>query len=500
MLCPLHVRVQTRGARGSGLANVPREFALEKGAAVDTKKPKAAIPLNVIQQPPRADSVPATPAEATGHATLPAYHVLAKPTGATCNLDCEYCFFLAKEALYPGSRFRMTDEVLDAYIRQLIESQSGPEITVAWQGGEPTLMGLDFYRRAVAIEERYRRPGTRLQNTMQTNGTLLDDDWCEFLRAHHFLVGLSLDGPSEMHDAFRKDKGGHPTFDKVLRAARLLQRHHVEFNILTTVNSANADHPLEVYRFLRDEVGTRFIQFIPIVERINTDGHTGLQEGNTVTHRSVSAEQWGRFLIAVFDEWVRRDVGTVFVQMFDAALASWVGAPPSMCIFAETCGQALALEHTGDLYSCDHFVEPKYLLGNIQRQPMAELVASDQQRQFGIAKRDSLPRYCRECAVLFACHGECPKNRFIETPDGEAGLNYLCAGYKAFFTHIDRPMRRMAQLLRYNRAPAEIMALLAAEEAQHRQAFARAGRNDPCPCGSGRKYKRCHGLSMKPLA
>jgi uncharacterized protein len=278
-----------------------------------------------------------------------------------------------------------------------------------------------------------------------------------------------------------------------MRAARLLQTHHVEFNILTTVNAANADHPLEVYRFLRDEVGTNFMQFIPIVERINENGEIGFQEGNQVSERSVTAEQWGRFLISIFDEWVRHDVGTIFVQMFDAALASWYGEPPGLCIFSETCGNALALEHNGDLYSCDHFVEPKYLLGNIKQKHMIELVASDQQRQFGRQKRDSLPRYCRECEVRFACHGECPKNRFIETPDGEPGLNYLCAGYKAFFLHVDKPMRIMSELLRHDRAPAEVMLVLAAEEAQLQKAYAKAGRNDPCPCGSGRKFKHCHG-------
>jgi uncharacterized protein len=421
------------------------------------------------------------------------FHVLGKPSGATCNLDCTYCFFLSKEKLYPNSRFRMTDELLETYIRQMIESQRAPEVTIAWQGGEPTLMGLDFYRRSIEYEQKYARPGTTIQHTMQTNGILLNDVWCEFFREHDFLIGLSLDGPQKMHDTYRVDKGGAPTFHKVLRAARLLQEHQVEFNILTTVNAANADHPLEVYRFLRDEVGTQFIQFIPIVERINDHGEIGFQEGNQVSERSVKPEQWGEFLITIFDEWVRHDVGRVFVQMFDAALASWVGAPPTLCIFSETCGNALALEHNGDLYSCDHFVEPKYLLGNITKRHMIELVASDQQRQFGLHKRESLPRYCRECEVRFACHGECPKNRFIETPDGEPGLNYLCAGYKAFFNHIDRPMRIMAELLRRNRAPAEVMLVLATEEAQLQKALAKAGRNDPCPCGSGRKFKHCHG-------
>lgn len=395
--------------------------------------------------------------------TAAAFHVLAKPTGAICNLDCKYCFFLSKEELYPDSRFRMSEAVLERYIRQRLESQP-QEATIAWQGGEPTLMGLKFFRRVMELTQQYRRPGQEIQHTLQTNGTLIDAQWCEFLREHHFLVGLSIDGPRALHDAYRVDKRGRPTFDKVERAARLMQQHGVEFNVLCTVHAQNADRPLEVYRYLRDELGARFIQFIPIVERVNSDGRTLLQEGTTVTERSVKPETWGRFLIEIFDEWVRRDVGTVFVQMFDAALASWVGAPPALCIFGETCGDAVALEHNGDVYSCDHFVEPNYLLGNIATATLSDLVASPRQRAFGRAKRDSLPKYCRECSVRFACHGECPKNRFTLTPDGEPGLNYLCAGYKAFFTHIDRPMRMMAGLLRQGRYADEAMNLLAATE------------------------------------
>jgi uncharacterized protein len=385
----------------------------------------------------------------------------------------------------------MTDEVLEAYLRQYIEAQRVPVATIAWQGGEPTLMGLDFFRESIKYEQKYVHSGMTIQHTLQTNGTLVDDEWCDFFHEHNFLVGLSLDGPRKLHDVYRKDKKGEPTFDRVMHAAQLMRQHHVEFNILATVNAATAEHPLEVYRFLRDEVSAQFIQFIPIVERDNT---TGFQEGNTVTDRSVGPYLWGQFLIAIFDEWVRRDVGRVFVQFFDAALAAWAGAPPALCIFSPTCGTALALEHNGDLYSCDHFVEPHYLLGNILDAPMRELVASGKQRAFGLVKHDALPRYCRECHVRFVCYGECPKNRFISTPDGEDGLNYLCAGYKAFFTHIDHPMQIMADLLRSGRAPAEIMRMYATDnERRLRQTFATARRNDPCPCGSGRKYKRCHG-------
>lgn len=389
------------------------------------------------------------------------FHILAKPTGAMCNLDCTYCFFLSKERLYPGSRFRMSDDLLEAYLRQYIQAQRGPEVEISWQGGEPTLMGLDFFQRAAELAEQFKKPDQKVRFTMQTNGVLLNDEWCHFFKTHQYLIGLSLDGPRPLHDAYRVDKGGHGTFDKVMRAVGLLQAHQVDFNILTTVHAANADEPLAVYQFLRDEVKAQFIQFIPIVERAN---ETGFQEGNSVTERSVTARQFGQFLITIFDEWVRRDVGRVFVQTFDVALGSWLGAPPSLCIFAPTCGNALAMEHTGDLYACDHFVEPKYFLGNISETPMIELVASDKQRQFGRDKQEGLPRYCRECDVRFACHGECPKNRFIETPDGEPGLNYLCAGYKAFFHHINRPMRIMAQLIRQRRAPAEIMAILEREE------------------------------------
>jgi uncharacterized protein len=422
-----------------------------------------------------------------------AFHLLAKPTGAICNLDCAYCFFLDKELLYPGSKFRMSDELLERYIRQLIESHQVDEVTVAWQGGEPTLMGLDFYRRAMALEEKHRRPGMNFLNTMQTNGTLLDDEWCAFFKEHNFLIGISIDGPRELHDVYRVDKGGQPTFDKVMRGIRLLQKHGLEFNILTTVNRVNGDHPLEVYRFIRDEIGADWMQFIPVVERINEDGRTLYQEGSTVTDRSVLAEQFGRFLSTIFDEWVHHDVGRVYVQTFEAALRNWLGMPQSgMCVFNETCGQGLAIEHNGDLYACDHFVEPNYLLGNIQFDHMIELVASPQQLKFGQDKLDSLPQYCLDCDVRFACHGECPKNRFITTPGGEVGLNYLCAGFKHFFHHVDFPMKLMAGLTRRNRPAAEVMRILALEEAKWQALFAQTGRNDPCPCDSGRKFKQCH--------
>jgi uncharacterized protein len=401
---------------------------------------------------------------------------MAKPTGSACNLRCDYCFFLKKEKLYPGSSFRMSDEVHEAYIRQLLEAHQVPQVTVAWQGGEPTLMGLDFFRRSVELQKKYAKPGTRIENTFQTNGILLNDEWCRFFRENSFLVGLSLDGPQKLHDLYRKDRGGQGTFARVLKAARLLQEHSVEFNILCTVNSKNADHPLEVYRFFRDELGAHYIQFIPIVER---DNETGYQEGNKVTDRSVRPEQFGRFLVAIFDEWVKKDVGETFVLNFDGALAGWLGMAGTVCIFGPTCGLGMALEHNGDLYSCDHFVEPNYYLGNILKTPLIDLVASEKQREFGQDKKDSLPRTCRECDFLHICNGECPKNRLLETPDGEPGLNYLCAGYKAFFKHADRPMRIMADLLRRNRPASDVMAILAREEMDLKTKLARLGRNDP---------------------
>jgi uncharacterized protein len=396
-----------------------------------------------------------------------AFHVMAKPTGAICNLDCEYCFFLSKDQLYPDGVFRMDPAVHSAYISQLLAAHSlADEVVVAFQGGEPTLMGLDFLRRTLELEEQFRRPGQRVLNTLQTNGTLLDDEWGAFLKEHDFLVGLSIDGPREMHDAYRVDKGGKPTFDRVVRGLGALQRHEVEWNALTTINAANGDHGLEVYTFLRDELGAQFIQLIPIVERVTAEqlplaesgwgrrqGERPLyrQEGDLVTHRTVGAEQFGQFLVEVFEEWVRHDVGDVFVQMFDTALAHWMGMEQmGMCVHARTCGSALALEHNGDLYSCDHYVEETYLLGNIRGdRPLLQLGTSPQQQAFGQAKATTLPEYCRRCDVRFACNGGCPKDRFLTTPDGEPGLHYLCAGYQRFFRHVDEPMRVMADLLRH---------------------------------------------------
>ena len=442
------------------------------------------------------------------------FHLLAKPTGAICNLDCTYCFFLSKELLYPGSRFRMAEDLLERYLSQLIEAHAGArEVIVAWQGGEPTLMGLEFFRRSVELADRYRAKGQKIVHTIQTNGTLLDDAWGSFLAENGFLVGLSIDGPAKLHDAYRVDKGGKGSFDRVMAGLAVLRRHGVDWNALCTVHAASQDHGREIYRFLRDDCGARYLQFIPIVERATEDllaiANDGwgerarsagqgrrppdnprgrplyVQDGGLVSERSVSADGYGRFLIDIFEDWVRRDIGEVYVQMFDVALANWYGQSPGLCVHSETCGLALALEHNGDVYSCDHYVEPAYRLGNIAESRLLDLVVLPKQEEFGRAKRDSLPQYCLDCDVRFACHGGCPKDRFAVTPDGEAGLHYLCPSYKAFFGHIEPVMRQMCDLLKADRAPSELVQRYAAADA-------RRGRNDPCTCGSGRKWKHCH--------
>ena len=419
------------------------------------------------------------------------FHLMAKPTGARCNLSCRYCFFLEKEGLYPDSHFRMSDEVQEEYIRQTLATQPTPEVTITWQGGEPTLMGLPFYRRAVDLSRQFAKPGQRVSHQIQTNGTLLDDEWCEFLHDNRFLVGISLDGPAFVHDPFRVDRGGRPTFESVIRGLRLLQKHEVDFNILACIHSANQDHPLEVYRFFRDEVQTDWVQFIPIVEKVPG---TGKPDGTwDVTARSVDPLKFGSFLSAIFDEWVRHDVGRMFVQTFEVAVRCWMGLPPLLCVHSETCGDAMVLEHNGDVYSCDHFVTPENLLGNLMEMPILQIAYSGRQNEFGLEKRNGLPDQCRSCEVRFACHGGCPKDRIICASDGKPGLNYLCAGYKVFFRHIDTPMRMIAGLLDRGRPADEIIPLMAAKDDA---AAKTVGRNDPCPCGSGRKFKKCCGQAV----
>ncbi len=414
--------------------------------------------------------------EQVAAAAPPAFHIMTKPIGALCNLDCTYCFYLRKEGLYPahqGADWRMADELLESYIRQYIEAQRVPEVHFAWQGGEPTLMGLDFFRRVVELQQRYRRPGMVVQNAFQTNGTLLDEEWCEFLREHHFLIGISIDGPREIHDVYRVNKGHRPTFDQVYRGLKLLGEHRVEHNVLTVVNAHNSRHPRAVYQFYRDE-GIEFVQFIPAVE-VLPDG--------AMTPWSVRAEEYGEFLCTVFDQWVRHDVGRIFVQIHDVALRAWCGLDPGLCVFSPTCGNALALEHNGDLYSCDHFVTDHNRLGNILDQPLEELVAAPLQRKFGSDKQDALPRYCRECEVKFVCNGGCPKDRFIATPDGEPGLNYLCAGYRRFFNHIRPAMQFMAGEIAAGRAPRNVMRWLAEQEGRDPRAERRRRRQERLAAG-----------------
>lgn len=382
------------------------------------------------------------------------FHLMTKPVGAICNLDCVYCYYLEKEQLYtPGkaSRFRMDDAVLEAYIRGYIAAQAEGEVTFSWQGGEPTLLGVAFYERALELQKQYAG-GKTVHNTIQTNGTLLDDAWADFLAHSGFLVGLSVDGPPEVHDAYRTDKGGAPTHHRVMRGLEALRRRGVEYNILTTVNANNVHDPLGLYRYLK-ALGSPFIQFIPVVERVSPGG-------SEVTPHTVPAEAFGEFLCAIYDEWVRQDVGQVFIQYFDSALSSFMGLGGSMCVFAPVCGNALALEHNGDVYSCDHYVYPEYLLGNLTELPLAELVNSPAQVAFGQAKLQDLPQGCRSCEVRFACHGDCPKHRF--TPG--SGVSYLCPAYKRFFRHVAPTMHFMSGELRARRSPARVMQALATQE------------------------------------
>lgn len=407
----------------------------------------------------------------------PAFHVMVKPRGAICNLDCSYCFYLRKEAYFTDdSAFRMSDEVLESFTRQYIQAQKVPQVTFAWQGGEPTLMGLDFFRKAVELQKKYAPPDMLVQNSFQTNGVLVDEEWSRFFRENNFLIGLSMDGPEEIHNANRVDKGGKGSFPRVYRTLKLFQELGVEHNILCVVNRVNSARPREVYQFFRSE-GVEFIQFIPAVEKLPDGG---------VSDWSVRPGPWGQFLCGVFDEWVRRDVGRVFVQQFDVALEAFSGMEPSLCVHAKTCGAAMALEHGGELFSCDHYVRPENYLGNITQTPMEDLAGSPFQKKFGQDKWDTLPDVCRKCDVLFACNGGCPKDRFLQAPGDGKPLHYLCEGYKTFFRHIRPHMETMAELLRRGQPPAMIMNML--EEDSRAQTV---GRNDPCPCGSGRKHKHC---------
>lgn len=388
---------------------------------------------------------------------------MTKPIGAVCNLNCHYCFYLEKQALFPARQsYRMSDEVLENYVRQYIESQPTDEVTFSWQGGEPTLLGVGFFEKVIAWQTRYAG-GKRISNALQTNGTLLDDNWGAFLHRHNFLVGISIDGPAHLHDAYRQGKKGQPSFAEVMRGVEVLRRHRVEFNTLTVVNRLNSRWPLLVYRFLK-EIGSGFMQFIPVVERVERkDGPTlaGPPGGDGIEHEvtpwSVRPEDYGSFLSTIFKEWSRKDVGRVFVQLFDVTLGAWTGAPSGLCVHAPNCGRGVAMESNGDLYACDHYVYPDYRLGNMLETDLRDMVDSARQQAFGRAKSESLPAQCRQCRYLFACYGGCPKHRFSTTADGEPGLNYLCAGYRRFFRESRPKMEAMADLLARGRAPAEIM-------------------------------------------
>lgn len=427
------------------------------------------------------------------------FHIMVKPNGPVCNLDCHYCFYLEKEKLYPGqSDFRMSDEVLEHYIREYIQAQPTDNVVFAWQGGEPTLLGVDYFKKAVEFQHRFAN-GKKIENTFQTNGVLIDDAWAAFFKLNDFLIGLSIDGPEELHNEYRLNKGGKGSFRQVMKGLEYLKKHQVEFNTLTVVQNDNSQYPLEVYNFLKD-IGSHFMQFIPIVERLSSKTNNyGLnlvspdyKKHAHVSEWSVASQQYGVFLSEIFDEWVLKDVSQYYIQIFDVALEAWLGMQPGLCIFKEECGNAMAIEHNGDLYSCDHYVYPENRLGNIMEISMAGMVDSDKQKKFGSDKKTKLPQYCLNCEVRFACNGECPKHRFIKTPDGEEGLNYLCAGYKHFFNHIDPYMKFMANELRYHRPPANVMEW--AKEKDSGFKSYNLSPNDPCPCASGKKLKKCCGL------
>lgn len=391
-----------------------------------------------------------------------AFTTMLKPAGSTCNLDCSYCYYLDKAVQYGGRQAVMSDELLERYIRQYIEANEVPTVTFCWHGGEPLLLGLDFYRRAVSLQEKYAA-GKRIENTLQTNGTLVDGAWCDFFAAHGFLVGLSLDGPQDLHDAFRRTRGGAPTFERVIRTVGMFREHGVEYNTLSVVSRLSEGRGAEIYRFFRDEVGSRYMQFLPAVEHVVD--REGLRrplivaperEGARLAEWSVTAGGYGQFLCDIFDEWVVSDVGQVFVQLFDATLAQWCGVRPGLCSMGETCGDALVVEHNGDVYSCDHFVYPEYLLGNIRETSLAEICRSKRCRDFGLAKRNALPAECLRCRYYFACRGECPKHRFETGSDG-CRKNTLCEGLYHYLRHVEPYMEYMREMLSKEQSPAWVI-------------------------------------------
>ena len=392
-------------------------------------------------------------------------YVMLKPAGAHCNLACKYCYYLEKNNLYQNShRHLMSDEMLEQFTREYIEAQTMPQVLFTWHGGEPLMRSIDFYKKALALQKKYAH-GKQIDNVIQTNGTLLTDEWCEFFAQNHWLVGISIDGPQEYHDHYRVTPAGKPSWEKVMQGIQLLKKHRVEWNAMAVVNAYNAEHPLEFYHFFRDN-GCQYLQFTPIVERLteHEDGRTlaSLADDREIplTDASVTPQQWGNFLCTIFDDWVRHDVGKTFVEIFDCTLANWMGVLPGICAYSKECGHAGVMEHNGDVYSCDHFVFPEYKLGNIREQSLIDMLYGEKQQAFSRLKHTSLPRQCKECDMEFACHGECPKNRFEKDKYGEPGLNYLCQGYYQYYSHVAPYMDFMKRELLAQRPPANIMNVL----------------------------------------
>lgn len=392
-------------------------------------------------------------------------YVMLKPAGAHCNLACKYCYYLEKNKLYPtAQRHLMSDEMLEQFTREYIEAQTMSQVLFTWHGGEPLLRSIDFYRKALSLQQKYAG-GRRIDNVIQTNGTLLTDEWCEFFAQNHWLVGISIDGPQPYHDHYRLTAAGKPSWKKVMQGIKLLKKHGVEWNAMAVVNAYNVNHPLEFYRFFKEN-GCQFLQFTPIVERLtrHEDGRTlaslADKDEISLSEASVAPEQWGYFLCAIFDEWVRKDVGKIFVEIFDCTLANWMGISPGICAYSKECGHAGVMEHNGDVYSCDHFVFPEYKLGNIRDHSLIDMLYGEQQQEFSRLKHSSLPRQCKECDMEFACHGECPKNRFMKDKYGDSGLNYLCPGYYHYYQHVAPYMDYMKQELMSQRPPSNIMKVI----------------------------------------
>lgn len=392
-------------------------------------------------------------------------YVMLKPAGAHCNLACKYCYYLEKNKLYPtAQRHLMSDEMLEQFTREYIEAQTMNQVLFTWHGGEPLLRSIDFYRKALSLQQKYAG-GRRIDNVIQTNGTLLTDEWCEFFAQNHWLVGISIDGPQPDHDHYRLTAAGKPSWKKVMQGVKLLKKHGVEWNAMAVVNAYNANHPLEFYRFFKEN-GCQFLQFTPIVERLtrHEDGRNlaslADKDEISLSEASVTPEQWGYFLCAIFDEWVRKDVGKIFVEIFDCTLANWMGISPGICAYSKECGHAGVMEHNGDVYSCDHFVFPEYKLGNIRDHSLIDMLYGEQQQEFSRLKHSSLPRQCKECDMEFACHGECPKNRFMKDKYGDSGLNYLCLGYYHYYQHVAPYMDYMKQELMAQRPPSNIMKVI----------------------------------------